>query len=67
MSPVKTHDLCERCKYHYNRWCQDRCLDCYCFGCEHFGEDGNCLCLTIEKNTPCPYFEEANGDEAMQQ
>lgn len=62
MSPVKTSDLCERCKYHFRRWCDAKC-ECSCLGCEHFSKDNECLCLTVKANTPCPYFKEADDDE----
>lgn len=62
MSPVKTKDLCERCKYHFRRWC-DAKQGCSCIECEHFSKDNECLCLTVKANTPCPYFKEADDDE----
>lgn len=53
---IKTKDLCDRCRYHFNVWCNIGCMNC-----EMNGEK-QCLCLTIKENTPCPYFREADGN-----
>lgn len=53
---IKTPDLCERC-VHSVEHCSGFKL---CEGCPMcLYKAGTCLCLTIERNTPCPYFEEA--------
>lgn len=54
---IKSKDLCDRCKFTYEPYCNamngGKCNDC-----ENLSEDGMCLCTTIRKNTPCPYFRE---------
>lgn len=50
---IKTEDLCERCRFAFAEWCRGR----RCYECNMDG-DGVCLCTTIARNTPCPYFAE---------
>ena len=56
---IKSIDLCERCEFSFVR----RCISDYddCSGCEMNGGE-SCKCLTIEPNTPCPYFKEADDE-----
>lgn len=56
MGQNKTADLCQRCMYECHR-CKGACE-----ACDHQNEHGSCLCLTVLKNTPCPYFKEADND-----
>ena len=62
--PIKSKDLCEKCKFNFDRWCSGvRAVNCT--GCEHRTEDKKkCRCLTVKKNTPCPFFGEADENEA---
>lgn len=51
---IKSADLCERCVYSYDTHCSGKnCLDC-----ERRLPGGNCKCLSVKKNTPCPDFKE---------
>lgn len=54
---VKSKDLCEKCKFTHRPHCKamngGRCDDC-----ENLNEENVCLCTTIRRNTPCPYFDE---------
>lgn len=61
---IKSEELCARCVYHHYRHCIWK-MRGNCAGCEMdaTGKLGNCKCLTIEPNTPCPYFVEAEDDE----
>ena len=55
--PIKSADLCERCRFEYLR-CKDKiCSECVMEAPEE-PEGCRCKCLNIEPNTPCPYFEE---------
>lgn len=61
---IKSDDLCERCAF----GSQQNCLKKFilnCVGCIMYDtwNPGGCKCLTIEPNTPCPYFVEAEDDE----
>ena len=60
--PIKSKDLCARCKYSFSKWCQG-VQGGDCNHCEHGYEDGKCACLTVKINTPCPYFKEVKDDE----
>lgn len=61
-TPIKSKDLCEACKYDFCNWCQGVCGG-DCGVCDNMDEKGACLCLTIEANTPCPYFKEGEANE----
>lgn len=56
---VKSKDLCDQCKYTYEEGCRAQ-RDGTCAGCDHT-EGDKCLCDTIRRNTPCPYFDEYGG------
>ena len=51
---LKSQDLCDRCRYSFKRHCEKH----GCRACIMYGEN-RCICTTIRKNTPCPYFKEA--------
>lgn len=59
MSPIKTKDLCDQCEHAYERCVSSKSCD----DCGHKDKDDVCLCLKVRKNTPCPYFKEANSDD----
>ena len=60
---IKSLDLCNRCIYAFDRHCskkmQESCDGCVMYGT---GNPRRCMCLTIEVNTPCPYFVEAENN-----
>lgn len=54
-NPIKTRDLCERCKYGCFIGTIRACMNhCQCKMYSVFG----CKCNYIKDNTPCPYFKE---------
>ena len=57
---VKSKDLCDQCKYTYEISCI-ALKGGSCSDCGHADENHKCLCDTIPRNTPCPYFEEYNN------
>lgn len=62
-NPIKTRDLCERCKH---SGCRDHTDACShgerSDGCPAFSVFG-CRCDSIRENTPCPYYEEGENNE----
>ena len=64
-NPIKSADLCARCRYTFYRHCseemQGNCVSCFMYDT---GKPGGCKCLTIKPNTPCPYFEEEKDNAA---
>ncbi len=59
---IKSADLCERCAYSFERFCRAQGRRGGCPKCEMM--DGKtCKCLTVDFNTPCPYFEEAQDEK----
>lgn len=58
--PIKSADLCNRCKHSSNCKNYD-----YCHGCPMKLDYVGCSCMTIKMNTPCPYFEEAKDDDSF--
>lgn len=61
MTPNKTIDLYQRCKYFYGRKCEAKsCMECPMV----VPKVGyvECKCYEIEFNTPCPHFEEADDE-----
>ena len=56
---IKTEDLCERCIFSFELHCSAK-MHGNCTGCvmDETGRPGGCKCLTVRRNTPCPYFEE---------
>lgn len=59
---IKSKELCDRCRFEYFRNCSEKngCGDCEM---DATGKPGGCKCFTVDWNTPCPYFEEAEDDE----
>ena len=58
---IKSIDLCTRCAYGFMRYCTKReCKDCEMLTEKISPALGTCKCLTIEWNTPCPYFREVS-------
>ncbi len=63
-TPIKSKDLCERCKYFFGRACG--AIDCSACEMRDDLKDGymRCKCWDIDFNTPCPYFKEAEENAA---
>ena len=63
---IKSNDSCNRCMFNYFRYCRDKMKNS-CSGCvmNATGKPGGCKCLTINPNTPCPYFEEEKDDDSF--
>ena len=58
--PIKSADLCNRCRFESKRHCsrmRNDCSDCD-MNIISRCSPGDCKCLTVKWNTPCPYFEE---------
>ncbi len=61
-NPIKSADLCERCRFTRDVPCGEDTggeMKCDC-DCPQYSVHG-CRCLWVNPNTPCPYFEEAKG------
>lgn len=63
---IKSKDLCDRCVFGFVRHCISgevpSCKDCAMN--YDTRKPGGCKCITIKVNTPCPYFVEAENNEA---
>lgn len=62
ISHIKSEELCARCVYMRNcrKEFPEPCLLCAMF-C--YSDTGFCKCLSIKKNTPCPYFKEVKDND----
>lgn len=60
---IMSEDLCNRCIYDFDRHCSEK-MQGSCDGCvmDATGTTVGCKCLTINTNTPCPYFVEAENN-----
>lgn len=59
-APIKTSNLCDKCKYNGMRCFHNDCTKCPLYEKENPKRGYRpCKCIDIKKGDPCPYFEEA--------